>query len=1695
MFCGLIFLDLRQKTSRPGPLELAAREMTDPTFSAPLSSEELANITALYEAGQYLTAYEATKQHGEFTDWEGAESRVMAGRLAYHLGGFRTSRLLMNRAWRQAPENAEVAYYYAYNVLQKRGPWGAWQFITNYGELNSPTEDTRSSWFALTGQVAGLMRDFETAETWINKALEVWPDSPWIRTVQSHLLETEDRYDEALDKSEEALEIRPWYRPAVQTKASLLSVMGRDQDSIDLLTRSLSHIESAALAQQLTSLYLELRDYDGAAVALQTVRKLAPLFDKQSRKWFAACEADVHYFNGRIDESVEAAKEAGEGFFATMAERLSDPERRKATRKSLNIPFVRQHQLTCVPATLTAIAKYWDRPVDHLEVADQICYAGTSALNERRWANENGWATQEFTVTEASVKTLIDADIPCTLTTTQPGNAHMQAIEGYDARRGTFLIVDPYVRVAEGIADKLLEDQQSTGPRGMAMVPEDQRDKLETIELPDTAQWDLLHELDAALDGHDREIAVRILGKLDAESSDHRVTLDAHRHLAVYDANTEQLARIIDKMRKKYPDDDVLNLQWMSVMHNQQRREDRLEIYRTLNERPLCHPLLRREYASELSADSSQLPHALFLLKRVLRQMPTDGRTFHAYASAMWDLGKEHRETALQLFRFAACLDERDEVLSEAYLIAAHHFRQTDEAIDFLRRRFERHGAKSGWPAQTLSDAYRRLCRENEALEVLEQAVALRPDDGELVLYAMEAFASAGTQYVPRAEQLLEQAKGKSSQARWLRADAFLASVTGELSRALDAWKEIVVSQPLSAEAHSSIARLLAETQDAEAALAWLDTATERFPHHIPLQELRISWLREEAPELAEAAIRSTLEHMTDNAWLLRELAFLLIEKGEDTEAAELADRAVHIEDQTPAHHHLLAAIHSRRGELLEARQEYRQALELGVDNIHALTALLDCCETPADRREELDFVHHQLTTQVVFGDGIVAYRSIARDTLAAEEVLEVLRTANQERPDLWQTWSTVIQQLGDMNMLDEAAIASEDATNRFPLIPRLWLDRALICRAQREFDGELKALETAWEISPYWSPVVDALCDVHERNRDYEKARALLEQLTQSDPLQSRHHSRLAEFLWDSGDKEAALERAETAVQISPGNYEAWRMLQYFATVLERPTRPAELARELTKKRPNEPRSWLTLVRALDGPDTLKEAHEALDRAIQLNERSEDAYMLRAQLFADEGDVERAVAACHPAIFGDSPPFDLKLTEARMEAQFNGVERGIPLLRQALEHESEFYGGWMQLGDWLRDMDDREEYLRCAEQMVRLDPHDPISMGYLGEAYVGNERTDEAIATFQRAFDLTPSYEFAGIWLFDLYLDPKRDVDKAADVLERLEQHADPSPLIQSRVAQLAAVRGNRDEAQQAFADFCVMEGDLQWGIGNALSAFQDAGWGPVGTRWLGEALSHSAVNSDVAAAWGALSVSDGVDIEGELIERLENRQDRPELFELAAEEYMGELIQNGFEPKALDFIDRHRQRLFGSDRTWGQVGYVYATLFMYKETVDWLADWRERSEVFPWHLFNLVEAARALKMDDEAREAGHAALNVQQPDGTSPMHLIWLALEDPMGEEPLRRECIDYVNPDEIHPGLKFLWQLLSAVDEMLEKSAPFVHVKSLVQAAVAEYAESLPKEPGHRRFLGRTIGLIAKNYSSLGAKWWGLSRWKYR
>ncbi len=360
-----------------------------------ISAEQLEKIDSLYGQGLFLQAHREALELGPLAEWQGTPAMLLAGRLATQLGGNILGSWLIRRAWRGDPTNDEARYFYAYWLLWRRAPYPAWRWVSEAGEPSDGCPPRiRADWWALRGMLAGALRDFDTAESWLNQATELAPGLAWLEVCRAKVLKWEDRYEAAIAAARRALELSPWYCPAVECMAHLFSLVDRDAEAEKLLTDAAERMESASMTAQLYAMQVEARCWAAAAETLRRWATLVPLADRPYRRLLAAQRSEVAYHLGDIPAAIAHAKQAGYGFFKTIAERLEDAGRARAASVFLPVGFVRQHRMTCGPATLSAISRFWAKPADHLQVAEEICYNGTSAYSERNWAATHGWAVR-----------------------------------------------------------------------------------------------------------------------------------------------------------------------------------------------------------------------------------------------------------------------------------------------------------------------------------------------------------------------------------------------------------------------------------------------------------------------------------------------------------------------------------------------------------------------------------------------------------------------------------------------------------------------------------------------------------------------------------------------------------------------------------------------------------------------------------------------------------------------------------------------------------------------------------------------------------------------------------------------------------------------------------------------------------------------------------------------------------------------------------------------------------------------------------------------------------------------------------------------------------------------------------------------------------------------------------------------------
>jgi len=1660
---------------------------TDRRASIANAPGELARIRETYESGLYLQAYEQAKPWGPLETWEGTSALILAGRLAMNLGAPRLADRLHNRAWRNDRTNPEACYYRARTIFSKKGPLAAWRFLTRVGALDNAENWLRSDWLAMHAVVLGQFRDFDRAWRWMERAEEARPEWAWTQIERSQLLGMEDRYDEALAAAQYALTLHPWYRPAVQATAHRLQLLDRDNEAIAFLNEAAERLESGSLSAQLASLHFELSHYAEARRNYERFVELSPLLEEAGQKWLACRRSDCAYGCGDIASAISYARESGEPFFLGLADRLEangDQERRVV----LDVRFVRQHHQTCAPATLAAISRFWGISVDQEEVAEAICYDGTPDHRERAWAGENSWIAREFTVTWDVTVALIDRGVPFTLTTVDPSSAHLQAVIGYDARRRTILMRDPTEPYSgEGFADGLLERYRSSGPRGMTLVPLSRAELLEGIELPDSSLYDLYYQIQSALRDHDRDRAFASYELLRNQAPGHRLTLQGRRFIAIYDTDTTELLAAVEGLLALFPDDVNLRLSQLGCLGELARTEARLTILREMCADPKTDPLFRRQYAQELLSDAREHDTASRLVRQAMRARPVDASSLAILAELAWS--RQDLEEALELHRFAASLDDKDEGFARSHFTAARYLRREEETMQMLSQRFRRFGTRSGQPARTLYWALSQLDRESEGLVILQEAVTLRPDDGDLQLFLAGAHGIHGEYEL--AKERLEAAKGKSRHVAWLRAAANLASHQGNLTEALRLWRQILEAEPAALDANQTVARLLAKTESRAAALDHLTRACDRFPHNVALHQAWIYRLRDEGPAEAEVAVRRLLAIHPADAWAHRELALVLGEQQRYEEALAEVEIARQLDPTSSTEASVRGQILENADRPADANEAYREAIRRSVDNEFAIARLIASCNSSLKRREALAFIEGELARQVIFGDGLIAFARQAKHTLESDELLVTLEKAWNARPDLWHAWAALIRHRLQRQELDEALDLANRAVARFPLLPVIWLDLAAVHEAKGDHEREAEALNRCLQINPGWGVAARQLATAFERNEDYQASRLVIERTIAHSPLDPMNHGFLADALWNLGERELAIERAKQAIRLDPEYDWAWGTLHRWSRELERPEVPADLARELTSLRGGDASCWMKLAENLKAASDLEERLEALQRVIALDPRRVSAHDLRAELLAEAGRFDEAESACRPSAWAQEPPVYLRGRAAWVEWLRGNAKAAIDRMQQVLNDESEYYWGWLKLAEWTCDTGTAKDYLDAAESLARVAPDDAVALAYLGEARLKSYDRKGAKAAFRRAHELRPDYSFAGMNLFDLELGDEA-WNEAAQVLEVLKAQVG-GEFVDAREVQWAAVRSDLPTALDALRRLCfapLIEGD--WPLRAADRAFRKAKWGPKAEAIYSVALDQPDVQPLVGMLW--------VEHRTERrrwgsAKRLPALLERGEVGRKALAAYVNAIGNHKSHRRLRACMRRYSQPLREDTMAWGCVGFALTSICRHEANIQWMSDWSERVEASPWMLINLVLSFRTSGQDDLARRVSHRALELVS-DYSTPYHAIWLAFDEVLsGQTENSAERIRELNPGSFDETNQFLLHLTRLLIQRAQAAAAGEHKERITAGrAIARLGlgYSIPPEDygAISKAFHRAIRQIAREEGGLRGFLWRLS-----
>ena len=1556
----------------------------------------LDQIQQFYDGGQYLKAWKISQSLGPLKQWRGSREMVLGGRLAFNIGSRRIGNVLHRLALRLYPDDPAVITFAMLTMSGRLGPWATLQRMKLHGDIPNAKIENRADWLALKALNYAQLRDFQKAEYWQAKAFELTPENPWMYVSQTSILEYQDRNDEATAAAEKAVEIRPTYRPAIQALANRYIESNRDQDAVNLLTRAVNEIESGLVRCQLASFYRELEHFEHALKLYDGIENFFPLLSEDSKyeQWLAGVLSDLHYLNGKRETASQFARKVDDEFYTEFASRLEDKSFR-GRRVQLPVKYFKQHHVTCAPATLTAIADFWDKGPEHLDIVEKICYDGTPSYSERRWAAQNGFKTVEFTVTWESATALIDRGMPFTLTTIEPGNGHLQPIIGYDSFRKTLITRDPGNRHAsEFVFDKMTERYASTGPRGMALVPMEAAEQMEGIPFQDAKEYDLLFNIELCLEKHQRDKADEIVKLMEQHFADHRLTLRARCSVARYDQDVQTMLATVDRMLEQYPDDVNFQLQKLNCLHDLGRREDRLATLQAIRHTDACHPLFWTRLAAELADDAREEEEVNYLLKRSMRYRFYDGYGFYIKGCMQRDRG--HNDEALELFRIGACLDGMNEHRAHSYFSTARSMNRMDEALHLLQDRIVRFGTKSSSPVMTLASAYEEMNQTEMSFEILDGGMQHHSSDGDFLLFYSNFCSRYGRK--KQASELLDASRPHVGRQQWLQQTAQHASQNGDFEKALSSLLEVIESDPLNASAHSHALNLIANRDGKQAAIAHIRTYVDKFPNSYSLRKLLIDWLHNEKLEVRETELARFISIHKGDAWALRELASVSADMKKSDQAIALIQRACGVEPNSPASYGFLGEVYQKQNRIKDAVDAYRKALSIAIDYQFAMQELMACCQTREQRKNQLAFILAELNRQTSRGDGLLQYRDHAKQVLEADALLELLRKFYKDREDLWQSWVALSRQFSDMQHHDKAIAIATAASKKFPLLPKVWLELAQTYSACGKWDEQIESLKHANKINSRWGEVTRALSEAYDKKGELDLAKAEIEKAIELDPRNAVNFGYLADLMWRQGDQEQALENASHAAQLDPNYDYAWSAMRSWCQVLGQPSYDIEVANKLCAERPEEARSWMRLAFCLDQPHQVDDAIAALDKAIAIDPLLVSGYNQKSMLHCSVGRFEEARKVLETTAFGSNYPVELSIQSAIIVAEEGDIKEATAQMMEVLRTEPDNFAAWQYVADWCSVLEAKQLYARAARNMTRLRPQYHISWGYLAESCCNSDKTEEAKSHLRQALQLSPDYSYAGGKLLGLLIDD-REFDEAIKIVDTVSPHVSSESRIK-KLVEIESLRGNRDVALGHFREYAKLETDDINGLSDAVRFLQNANWNKETMDALSELIAHPDALPSVAKAFAF----HGGQMQrwAQIVSTLDMLRPRRKLWDIAALKYMEELQEACDADRFTDFIEGEREFIRASLDGWQNVSWLFIRVDLYEECIEWMFDWGIRPRAEGWALLNLATAYFCARRDRKAAEVCEFALEKKEcAESTAGSFKTllgshWLAYED---------------------------------------------------------------------------------------------------
>ena len=402
------------------------------------------------------------------------------------------------------------------------------------------------------------------------------------------------------------------------------------------------------------------------------------------------------------------------------------------------------------------------------------------------------------------------------------------------------------------------------------------------------------------------------------------------------------------------------------------------------------------------------------------------------------------------------------------------------------------------------------------------------------------------------------------------------------------------------------------------------------------------------------------------------------------------------------------------------------------------------------------------------------------------------------------------------------------------------------------------------------------ALGTFYLAKRDLDNAEAEFNKAAEAAPVRSATQIRVVDFYRLLGDTKEANRRLDALVLDAPDFVPAWNRIATYAFADNDFERCEEALNHLLESNPRDPETLRMLGEVYRERGDFEAAEAKFRETITVLQdyvrRRPDlasAHFRLAQMHTRVGEIAQAMNALDTVIelAPNSPQASLMLAELQIRTGQAG--RAVPVLQSVLQRQKTALGFKLLGMAYAADQD----YARATpayEAYVQLAPEDPEASFRLGTSLLGQQQTEPALASFEKALELNPSY----VEPLAAIATVKAQNEQLGSALKRVQAQMasiEPSGQHHYLLGQLYLTSNQTDIAEEEYKKAVALAPNLNAGYAQLAGIYVRSGRQQVAIEEMDRALEHNPDNQPVIMLKGMLEHQVGeVDAARSTYERL---------------------------------------------------------------------------------------------------------------------------------------------------------------------------------------------------------------------------------